>query len=280
MKMRTEAGIYSGFAAGSMAAAGLFLLLLLLIKPNRKRDVSGFKGKMYAHRGLHDDKIPENSMAAFLAAKEHGYGVELDVQMTKDDQLVVFHDGSLWRMCGVRGKLKDYTYKELQRFSLKDTEEKIPLFSDVLKLLDKTDIICELKNNNGNFNYYFCERVCEEIKNYKGNICIESFSPFLLRWFYKNRPEIIRGQLSNHMAHGDGMHFPANLFMTHLLVNRVSRPDFISYRFSDIRTFGYRLCRKLYAPFCVVWTVKGQKQIRDAKKNFDTIIFEKSSANR
>lgn len=277
MKKTTETGIAGGAAAGSLLCASLFLLLLILMKPNKKRDISGFKGKMYAHRGLHDAQNPENSMAAFQAAKDSGYGVELDVQMTKDDRLVVFHDGDLWRMCGVRGRLKDYTYEELRRFKLKGTKERIPLFSDVLKLLDRTDIICELKNNNGNFNYYFCERICEEIKDYQGNICIESFSPFLLRWFFKNRPEIIRGQLSNNMDKERKMHFPTDLLMTHLLINRVSRPDFIAYRFSDIRTLGYRICKSLYRPFCVVWTVKGPKQIRHAKKKFDTIIFEKGN---
>lgn len=275
MEKRTKAGIYGGFAAGSFACTSLFLLLLMLMKPNRKRDVSKFKGRMYAHRGLHDEKIPENSMAAFREAKKHGYGVELDVQMTKDDQLVVFHDGDLRRMCGVKGKLKNYTYKELQHFSLLNTEEKIPLFSEVLKLLEQTDIICELKNNNGNFNYYFCERVCEEMKGYQGNICIESFSPFLLHWFLKKRPEIIRGQLSNNMLERPRIHFLADLLMTNLLINRISKPDFIAYKFADVRALGYRLCRKLYAPFCVVWTVKGDAQIKKAKRKFDTIIFEK-----
>lgn len=275
MKKRTEAGIYSGFAAGSLLCSGLFLLFIMLMKPGRKRDVSKFKGKMYAHRGLHDEQIPENSMAAFRAAKQHGYGVELDVQMTRDNQLVVFHDSDLRRMCGVKGKLKQFTYEELKNFPLKGSKERIPLFSDVLKLLDTTDIICELKNNNGNFNYYFCERVCEEIKDYKGNICIESFSPFLLNWFYKKRPEIIRGQLSNNMVKRFRIYFPADLLMTNLLINRISRPDFIAYKFKDVKTPGYRLCRRLYAPFCIVWTVKGEAEIKDAKKKFDTIIFEK-----
>ncbi len=276
MKMKTEISVCEGFAFGSLICAGLFLLIIMLMKPNRKRDVSDFKGKMYAHRGLHDKDIPENSMAAFRAAMEKGYGVELDVQMTKDHQLVVFHDSDLRRMCGVKGKLKDFTFDQLKELSLNGTDEKIPLFLDVLKLLDKTDIICEIKNNNGNFNFYFCERVCDEIKDYQGNICIESFSPFLLRWFFKNKPEIIRGQLSNNMQSEHNLHFPANLFMTHLLVNRVSRPDFIAYRFSDIRTLGYRLCRRLYGPFCVAWTAKGSKQIREAKKEIGTVIFEKS----
>ncbi len=275
MKKATETGIVGGVAAGSLLCTSLLLLLLMLMKPNNKRDISSLQGKMYAHRGLHDAKIPENSIAAFQAAKDNGYGVELDVQMTKDNCLVVFHDGDLWRMCGVKGRLRDYTYEELQQFQLKDTEEKIPLFSEVLQLLGRTDVICELKNDNGNFNYYFCERVCEEVKDYPGNICMESFSPFLLRWFFKNKPEIIRGQLSNNMDKEHKMLFPTDLFMTHLLINRVSRPDFIAYRFSDIRTLGYRICRKLYRPFCVAWTVKGSEQIRDAKKKFDTIIFEK-----
>ena len=126
-------------------AVVLFIIMLFLIKPGKRRDTSYFKTKMYAHRGLHGAGVPENSLTAFRLARESGYGVELDVQMTKDRKLVVFHDGSLKRMCGVDGYLRDYTYDELCEFRLAGTDERIPLFEDVLKTLGKTDLICEIK---------------------------------------------------------------------------------------------------------------------------------------
>ena len=255
----------------------LFILFLILIKPGKKRDTSYFRTKMYAHRGLHGNGIPENSMPAFKAARENGYGVELDVQMTKDGKLVVFHDGNLKRMCGVDGFLRNYTYEELLNFNLADTEEKIPLFDDVLKELDKTDLICEIKGDNGQKCYELCSKTYNALLNYKGRFIIESFSPFLVWWFRKNHPEIIRGQLSCNFMDDKQMHRAVRFCMTHLLVNIVSRPDFIAYKHEDIDTFGFRMCKRVFHPFLVAWTAKGEAEQKRAWGSFDSVIFEQFS---
>ncbi len=80
-------------------------LILFLVAPGKRRDTGKFERKAFAHRGLHDNPggIPENSLAAFRRARAHGYGVELDVQLSKDGQVVVFHDDTLDRVCGVWG---------------------------------------------------------------------------------------------------------------------------------------------------------------------------------
>lgn len=257
----------------------IFLLLcavfLYMIKPRKRRDTSYFEGKMYAHRGLHDDTVPENSLTAIKLAKEGGYGVELDVQMTKDGQLVVFHDGNLKRMCGHDGFIKDFTYEELLSFSLKDTDEIIPLFSNVLEVLGETDIICEIKPDNGNKCYTLCEKTMDMLKTYPGKYCIESFSPYLVAWVKDRYPEIIRGQLSENFVKHYGFNF-VNFALTHLLVNVVSRPDFVAYNHHDDRTFGYRICRVLFKPFLVAWTAKGEKEQEYAKNHFEAVIFEKN----
>lgn len=274
----------------------LMLLFLLLIKPNHKRDVSAFTGKSYAHRGLHDDEVPENSMTAFRLARENGYGVELDVQMTKDGQLVVFHDGSLKRMTGVDGYLRDYTFEELQKFHLLNTSEKIPLFQDVLAVLGGTrsdengadlvaedgadlavaDIVCEIKGDNGNMNYEICEKTYNCLADYAGIWCMESFSPFLVRWFKKNHPEVIRGQLSSHLTVKDCSNALIRFCMSNLLVNGISKPDFIAYRHKDISQFGFRCCAHLYHPLLIAWTARGTAERESAWKHFDSIIFEKN----
>ena len=278
MRKEIKTGLLGGVLSGVIAGGTTLSFLLYLMKPNHKRDISDFRGKMYAHRGLHgivDGKwIPENSLVAFRKAKEHNLSVELDVQMTKDRQLVVFHDNNLRRMCGVYAKVKDLTYEELCQYPLKHSKEKIPLLKEVLKVLDHMDIICEIKNHNGNKNDEFCRLVYDQISSYQGCVCVESFSPFLMHWFYINHPEIIRGQLSNRMSSREGAFFPVNFIMSHLLINRISKPDFIAYKFSDTKTFGYRLCKKMYQPFCVAWTVRGDEEISHAKKEFDTLIFE------
>lgn len=251
----------------------LAILFLWMIKPNKRRDTSYFKGKSYAHRGLHDDEIPENSLWAFREARKNNYGVELDVQMTKDGQLVVFHDGFLDRMCGVNGNLRDYTFDELQEFRLKNTEERIPLFSDVLETLDGMDLICEIKGDNGIKNYTLCEKTYDMLMTYKGKFCVESFSPFLVGWFKKNHPEIIRGQLSENFMQSTGKS-AVNFFMTHLLVNVVSRPDFVAYNHLH-NSFGLKLVR-CFKPLMVCWTAKGPQEQESAWKSYESVIFEKN----
>ena len=261
-------------------AVVLFLITLFLVKPNKRRDTSYFHTKMYAHRGLHGNGVPENSLTAFRLAYESGYGVELDVQMTKDGQLVVFHDGNLKRMCGVDGFLRDYTYEELQEFRLAGTDERIPLFSEVLKTLKNTDLICEIKGDNGNKCYKLCADTYSALREYKGRYCVESFSPYLVRWFRKNHPEIIRGQLSCNFMDDDGMNFFARFTMTHLMVNVLSRPDFVAYKHEDIGQFGYKLCKRVFRPFTVAWTAKGEEEQKRAWGSFDSVIFEQFLGER
>ncbi len=256
-----------------------FILMLIMIKPGPKRDVSYFKTKLYAHRGLHGDGVPENSITAFRLAKEQGYGVELDVQMTSDGKLVVFHDGNLKRMTGVDGFLRNYTFEELQNFRLNNTDEKIPLFEDVLNVLGNTDLICEIKGDNGQKCYELCRRTMDCLLRYKGAYCVESFSPFLVSWVKKNYPQVIRGQLSCSFDDDPNMNPLLKFAMKHLLVNLLSRPDFVAYRHQDIDSFGFKLCKRIYRPFLVAWTVKGEAEQLKAWGSFDSVIFEKSRKN-
>lgn len=239
-----------------------------------KNDISCFQGKRYAHRGLHNNEVPENSLWAFRRARERNCGVELDVQMTKDHRLVVFHDGDLKRMCGVDGYLRDFTYEELCKLNLNGTDERIPLFSEVLQVLDGVDLICEIKWDNGDKNYELCEKTYDMLMTYSGKWCVESFSPYLVAWFRKHHPEVVRGQLSCLMR-DTGKGRCREFLLTNLAYNVISRPDFIAYDFREAKkSFGFRLIRRLFHPFCVCWTPKGEAEIREAMKDFDTIIFE------
>ncbi|MCR5398552.1 MAG: glycerophosphodiester phosphodiesterase [Lachnospiraceae bacterium] len=252
----------------------LFFGMLYAIAPNHSRDYSDFKGRMYAHRGLHQPGVPENSMAAFKLAVEGGYGVELDVQFTKDHHIVVFHDANLKRMCGVNKRVRDCTYEELQGYRLQDTDQTIPLFTDVLEVLGETTLICEIKNHNGNRNNRLCRETYEALCRYKGKYCIESFSPFLVGWFRNNHPEVIRGQLSCAMKDEGGLGYVARLALSQLFINCISRPDFIAYRHQDYRQPGFYICSKLYHPLLVAWTARGNEEQNEAWKRFDAVIFE------
>lgn len=162
----------------------------------RKPDKSAFQTRFFAHRGLHENGTahPENSLPAIRRAVEEGYGIEFDIQVTKDGVPVVFHDFTLRRMCGQKGRVCDYTLQELSQFRLLDCGERIPTFKEALKAVDgRVPLIIEMKME------YFDLRVCRAadqlLREYKGVYCIESFNPLVLLWYRKNRPDVMRGQL-------------------------------------------------------------------------------------
>ena len=253
----------------------LFVLgiLFYLLAPAKARTGRAFiTNRMFAHRGLHNQDlgIPENSLAAFKAAKDLGFGVELDVRLTKDGQVIVFHDDTLRRLCGKADRVRDLNYEDLCTLRLCDTEETIPLLSQALAVLDGASVICELKMYDGVKNMEeLCSKTADLLKNYKGDYCVESFSPFALRWFMKNRPQIIRGQLSEDFEKPDRHTF----VMKHLLVNFLGRPDFISYSARSIRPLGFHIVKSLGA-VAVAWTIRSEAELDKAQKHFDAFIFE------
>lgn len=252
----------------------VLLLLLWLILPGRHRNTAPFDRTLYAHRGLHtnDSRVPENSVAAFAAAAKAGYGVELDVQFTADRQVVVFHDNDLKRMCGVDRRVDELTYAELSMLRLLDSDQHIPLLSDVLEVLNGATLLCEFKAMRSYTDTSLCEATLPLLDQYRGKVCIESFNPFMVRWFRKHAPRYIRGILSKRFEKGEVaqvLRFP----LSSLFANCLCRPDFIAYQHSDHTQPFFRFCR-LFRPMTVAWTVHSQEEAKTAKRQFDTIIFE------
>lgn len=163
----------------------LIIVYIKMIDPGKKRKHPVLNVKYYAHRGLHGEEgIPENSMAAFKKAKGSGYGIELDVQLTKDGVMVVHHDYDLKRTCGVNKKITDLTYRELCRYRLMGTRERIPRFVEVLREVDgKVPLLVELKMET--CNRKLCKKVAKALDQYKGLYCMECFHPYALYWFKK-----------------------------------------------------------------------------------------------
>ena len=186
----------------------------------------------YAHRGYHDKpQIPENSMAAFRRAIENGYGAELDVHLMRDGRLAVIHDASLRRTAGADVLVEDLTAEELKQYRLEGTDEQIPLLEEVLELFqDRTPLIIELKAERGN-HAALAEATCRMLDRYRVHYCIESFDPRCLIWLKKNRPEIVRGQLSEQfLRHGETAgHGKATMWLLgNLFSNIAAKPDFIA----------------------------------------------------
>ena len=182
----------------------LVLYLFAIRCRNGQTGMKEFRGWNYAHRGLYGNGIPENSMAAFKAALDHGYGIELDVHLLKDGNLAVMHDSLLNRTTGQPGRLEDLTTEDLKKYSLEGTDQTIPEFMDVLTLYNgKAPLIVELKPVDGN-HAALTEAVCNMMKSYKGLYCLESFDPRCIQWLRKNRPEILRGVLAYDYTKGRG----------------------------------------------------------------------------
>lgn len=259
-------------------AIGLPALYLWMIKPGKPRleRMKAFERRPIAHRGLHDaaQGVPENSMPAFQRAVEHGYGIELDVQMTRDGKLVVFHDKSLKRICGQDLVLTELTYDRLQEFRLQGTEERIPLFDEVLQLVDgKVPLIIEVKPDGDCLKA--TAKMCKRMERYGGIYCMESFHPLCVWWVRRHYPDMLRGQLSmDFFVEEREKPFYQKLVMTSLVANCLARPDFIAYKHTQKGQFSYWLCRKLFPVENVAWTIKSQEQLERARDTFRVMIFD------
>ena len=249
--------------------------IFFAISPRRRRNTAPFNHTLYAHRGLHnnDGTCPENSLAAFKAAKEAGYGVELDVRFTADQYVVVFHDDTLLRMCGNPNRVDECTYKQLQELRLLNTDERIPLLSEVLDVLDDTSILCEIKPMRSYLDTSLCEKANQILTSHNASYCIESFNPYSVRWFRKNAPDVIRGVLSKRYNKGEIKPDILRHLLTALMTNFLCRPDFIAYQHTDYRQPFFRLC-KAFRPTTFAWTIRSLEEQRKAARLFDSFIFE------
>lgn len=257
---------------GVLAAATILFLVyaFVLVFPGIKGKRTGeFKHLFtdYAHRGLWGDGVPENSLAAFSRAADKGFGMELDVRLSKDGKVFVFHDNDLKRMTGKDGKFWEFTAKEIEELRLNGTGEKIPYFTEVLDLVDgRVPIMVELKGET--FDTSVCVAADRILQKYKGDYCIESFNPVLVGWYRKNRPEVMRGQLV------DGRKKPLSAVCSALVFNIYNRPDFISYKHDRYNRLALCLATRMWGAKRVVWTVKSEAVRRSAKDQGTAVIFE------
>ena len=260
--------------------AVLAALYLFLIFPGRcsAEAKEPFFHRNFAHRGLYDNEngVPENSLAAFRAAMEHGYGCELDVQFTKDKQLIVFHDNDYKRACGVDKAVWELTLEEARQLRLFGTEERIPTFREVLDTVDgQNPLIVEIKAEELSAVWYreLTEAAVSELSTYKGLWCLESFNPIVVRWAWKHIPGTVRGLLVGGVPESNGEQYRTLLTMiAHMLLNFYCRPQFIAFNHVK-RTPELKLVKKLGA-FSVMWTVGTPEEQEKLEKEEDVIIFE------
>ncbi len=253
------------------------LLLLVLyaraIRPHLpRRSLGKLAGKQYAHRGLWNETLPENSLAAFRAAAEAGYGIELDVHRTKDGHLVVHHDDSLKRMTGVDQLIAQATLAEVRDCRLPNGEA-VPTLDEVLETVGEMPLIVEIKVE-GNTEE-LCAAVWARMQHHPGPWCVESFMPGAVKWFRLNAPEVIRGQLA-FAKRGETFQLTLrNIGIASLLQNLWGRPDFVAFeaKTETWYTLSMRLMR-LMRPWLVAWTIRSPEEYSAAKNRYDLVIFE------
>lgn len=267
-----------------MTAVIIIIAILLVLSALYVLAVSGRKGHpglkdlqgwSYAHRGLHDLRRPENSMIAFRAALNEGYGIELDIHLLKDGNLAVIHDHSLLRTAGVDIAIEELTTQDLANYRLEDTGETIPTFRQVLELFDgKAPLIVELKAINGNYGDLVDEAM-RQLEGYSGAYCVESFDPRCVLYLKKHYPKVIRGQLTENFLAGKGkLPWVIKFLLTHQLGNFLLKPDFVAYKFADRKNIGNFLVRKLWGVQGVTWTLKNRDDHDTAIKEGWIPIFE------
>lgn len=250
------------------------LYIFIFVRPRRKAPADLDLLCDYAHRGLHDAALPENSLAAFEAACRKGYGIELDIQLSGDGEVMVFHDYTLIRMTGKEGKLSDFTAAELKSFSLNETDQTIPTFAEVLALVNgRVPLLIELKGED--LNASLCPTAAALLRNYEGPYCIESFNPLLIRAMRRELPEAWYGQLYTNVCKEKKKVTALNLLLTAMAFNFLARPDFIAYNYLCRRSFPVRLATDLYGATKFVWTVRERAELRKAHEHGEYPIFER-----
>lgn len=328
---------------GAVAAGlGVWAVAPRTFNNKRKNYVPTLPDVLYAHRGLHDagsglsqqhagesgeyialarrmalragygsidepgPLAPENSLAAFAAAAEAGYGIELDVQLTLDNKVVVAHDPNLLRVAGDPRNIRDLTYDELVRIPLFPTAapgaevspllpgatenpplvttpsqapagyyQHVPLLEDVLRVVDgRVPIIVEFKFENyrtwDDRDEELMQTAADLLDAYQGLYVVESFNPAAMNWYKREHPDVCRGQLAEDTA------FTANpmLWMAgKLMFNEISRPDFVAYDFKNGDGAMLRFVRRMGA-MAVAWTMRTSDELAGAQPYFDRFVFE------
>ena len=222
-----------------------------------------------AHRGLFDEEFPENTKPAFERAIELGYGIEMDVQMTLDNVLVVYHDNNLKRVCGVDKDIRELTYEEVKQLRPMNKQYPIMTFREFLDFVDgRVPLIVEVKHQKREG---IEQLVVDELRKYKGNFSVQSFNPNIVYRVSKIAPEFVIGVLVTRER--------SNLapWIINKLIHRFAFRIYIKFNYLGLRVQDLPVCHKRSKKYKVVaWTIKTEEDIKIAEKYANNIIFEKS----
>jgi glycerophosphoryl diester phosphodiesterase len=225
-----------------------------------------------AHRGLHTESIPENSLGAFRNAIEADYAVELDVRLSADGVPVVFHDASLERLVGRNDTVAGLGWDDLAECTLGATDEPIPRLEDALETIaGEVPVLVEIKSEGrpGMLE----SSVADRIDDYGGEFAVQSFNPLTVAWFRRHRPDWSRGQLAGFLEDVETVGRVQRAIQKRLLTNWYSRPDFIGYEHRRLPYWPVRWHRKLGTPV-LAWTIRSHEDRSRVAEYADNVIFE------
>jgi glycerophosphoryl diester phosphodiesterase len=241
------------------------------------RDISWLIHKPIAHRGLHDEKIGlvENCEAAFAAALKHGFSIELDLQLTKDGEAVVFHDDEVDRVLDGKGKVKDFTLRQLKAMKYRLGNDRIQTLAELLEQVNgRETMVIELKTLWDD-DFTLTNRAVHLLSNYKGPFALMSFDPDLIVHLAATAEHITRGITADRVD--DPYYDPlpavkrdAMREMAHL---PFSRPNFISFDFSQLPFDQITKLKSVGMPI-ISWTIRNEAQAAIALSQSDQITFE------
>lgn len=225
--------------------------------------------KIISHRGIYDNKnIFENSLEAITKAKEKNYIVEIDIHITKDDQIVVFHDYNTKRITKKDMIIENNNYKDLNNQDIYH----IPLLEEVLELVNgKVPLLIEIKQKRkaGKLEH----KLMDILNNYKGEYAIQSFNPLTIYWFKKNYPNILRGQLSYKFKTKKILKLKKYI-LSNMFFNIITKPNFISYKYDELSLSKIKKYKQKNITI-LGWTITNKKEYNKYIKIYDNLICEK-----
>ena len=221
-----------------------------------------------SHRGIHDNKkIYENTLEAFELSIKKGYIIELDIRLTKDKKIIVFHDANTKRITNQNKIVEENTYKELNSQNIIH----IPLLEEVLTLVNgKVPLLIEIKPSS--ITGELESLLMNLLTKYQGKYAIQSFSPKVLYYFKRNYPKVLRGQLSK--KYTKQKISPTNKFiLSNMLLNIITKPHFISYKYNELSPEKIKKYKKKNIHL-IGWTITNEREFEHYKKYYDNLICE------
>lgn len=234
-----------------------------------------------AHRGLHDRAAGriENSRAAVTAALAHGYGIEIDLQLSRDGAAVVFHDDDLGRLTGERGPVRMRDAAELGRIRLRDSAETIPPFAEILdQVAGRVPLLVELKDQHGALGETdgrLETAAAAALRRYAGPVAVMSFNPHMICRMAGLAPDLPRGLVTCGFRRWDWPDVPGDRRAELRRIPDFDRcgAGFISHDATDLRAARVAELKAAGVPV-LCWTVRSAVAEAGARAVADNVTFE------